>query len=120
MTQIRALPFALALSCALALPLAGALAPAAAQTAAPSAAPAPGAKPAPAAKPAAPHARTELIDINSASDAELRALPGVGLARAGDIIKNRPYKGKDELVQKKILPGAVYDKIKDQIIARQK
>ena len=117
-TPIRAFPFALALACALALPMACALPPAFAQTAAPAAAPAPGAKPA--AAPHAPPAKAELIDLNSASDAELRALPGVGLARAGAIIKNRPYKGKDELVQKKILPPAVYEKIKDQIIAKQK
>jgi len=62
----------------------------------------------------------ELLDINSATPEELDALPGVGEARVKAIIAGRPYKGKDELVQKKILPKAVYDKIKDKIIAKQK
>ena len=61
-----------------------------------------------------------LLDINSASAEELDALPGVGEARVKAIIAGRPYKGKDELVQKKILPKGVYDKIKDKIIAKQK
>jgi competence protein ComEA len=61
-----------------------------------------------------------LIDINSATEKELDALPGIGEARAKAIIKNRPYKGKDELVQKKIIPQNVYDGIKDKIIAKQK
>ncbi len=60
-----------------------------------------------------------LLDINSASEDELRALKGVGDKRAADIVKNRPYKGKDELVQKKIIPAAVYARIKDKIIAKQ-
>ena len=62
----------------------------------------------------------ELIDINSASEKELDALPGIGEARAKAIVKGRPYKGKDELVQKKIIPKSEYDKIKDKIIAKQK
>ena len=61
-----------------------------------------------------------LLDINSASEKELDALPGIGEARAKAIVKNRPYKGKDELVQKKIIPQSVYDGIKDKIIAKQK
>ena len=61
-----------------------------------------------------------LLDINSASQADLQALPGIGDKRAADIIKNRPYTGKDELVQKKIIPEGVYAKIKNQIIAKQK
>src|ERR1700732_5386909 len=66
-------------------------------------------KPKPAAKPAA----TQLLDINTASEQELSALKGTGDFRAANIIKNRPYKGRDELVQKKILPAAVYAGIKD-------
>ena len=62
----------------------------------------------------------DLIDINSASKAELMALPGIGDARADAIIKGRPYKGKDELVQKKIITDGVYQPIKDKIIAKQK
>ncbi len=70
-------------------------------------------------KPAENPAATQLIDINTASEQELRALKGIGDARAANIIKNRPYKGKDELVQKKIIPSAVYAGIKDKIIAKQ-
>jgi DNA uptake protein ComE-like DNA-binding protein len=65
-------------------------------------------------------AEAALIDINSASKDQLDALPGIGSARADAIIKGRPYKGKDELVQKKVIPQNVYNGIKDKIIARQK
>jgi competence protein ComEA len=67
---------------------------------------------------AAPHAA--LVDINSATKAELDALPGIGSARADAIIKGRPYRGKDELLSKKIIPSNAYDGIKDKVIARQK
>ena len=74
----------------------------------------------PAAVPAATPAKPTLLDLNSANRDDLKALKGVGDKRADDIIKGRPYKGKDELVQKKIIPKGVYDAIKDQIIAKQK
>ena len=61
-----------------------------------------------------------LIDINSASAAELATLPGIGEARSAAIVKGRPYKRKDELVQKKVLTQSVYDGIKEKIIAKQK
>jgi competence protein ComEA len=60
-----------------------------------------------------------LIDINSASAEELDKLPGIGPARAQAIIANRPYKGKDDLSQRKILPQNVYNQIKEKIVARQ-
>ena len=63
--------------------------------------------------------KKELMDINSASEAELATLKGIGDVRAKAIVKGRPYKGKDELVQKKIIPAGVYKEIKDQIIAKQ-
>jgi len=62
---------------------------------------------------------TGLVDINSASSADLDALPGVGKSRATVIIKNRPYKGKDELLSRHILPANVYNGIKSKIIAKQ-
>ncbi len=64
--------------------------------------------------------RHNLIDINSASKDQLDKLPGIGAARADAIIKGRPYKGKDDLVNKKVIPQNVYDGIKDKIIAKQK
>ena len=63
--------------------------------------------------------KMEPMDINSASEKELATLKGIGDVRAKAIVKGRPYKGKDELVQKKIVPQNVYDDIKDQIIAKQ-
>jgi competence protein ComEA len=78
-------------------------------------APATESKMAPAAAP-----KAELLDINSATAEQLDALPGVGKAYSAAIIKGRPYKGKDELVHKKIVPEKTYDGIKDKIIAKQK
>lgn len=62
---------------------------------------------------------TSAMDINSASAADLDKLPGIGKARANAIIKNRPYKGKDDLLSRHIIPSNVYNGIKDKIVARQ-
>ncbi|UHC16892.1 helix-hairpin-helix domain-containing protein [Methylobacterium currus] len=94
-------------------------APIAPAPAAPAAPKAPEAK-APEAPKAAPAGKPALLDLNSASKEELETLSGIGPARSEAIIKGRPYRGKDELLSKKIVPSNVYEGIKDKVIARQK
>jgi len=67
----------------------------------------------PAAPPASP-----LIDINSASRDDLMTLEGIGEVRADAIIRARPFKAKTDLVERRLIPEALYDKIADKVIAR--
>jgi competence protein ComEA len=63
---------------------------------------------------------TQFLDINTATAEQLKTLPGIGEAEAESIIKGRPYHREEELIQRKIIPWAVYEQIKNKIMTKQK
>lgn len=64
-------------------------------------------------------AKAKIVDINSATEAELKAVPGIGDAYAAKIIAGRPYANKAQLKSRKVVPSALYEQVKDQLIAKQ-
>lgn len=71
------------------------------------------------AKATADKGKAKLVDINSASEAELKAIPGIGDTYAAKIVAGRPYANKSQLKSRNILPAPVYEKTKDLVVATQ-
>ena len=95
------------------------LAAAATPGAAASAAPVPGGSAPMMEKKNSPAAQAKPIDINSASRAELKTLPGIGDAEADKIIAGRPYLSKVHIVTQSGIPEGVYQSIRHRIVAVQ-
>jgi competence protein ComEA len=64
-------------------------------------------------------AAADKLDLNTATVEQLKVLPGIGDAYSQKIVAGRPYRTKLDLVHRKIITQAMYEKIKDQIIAKQ-
>lgn len=77
-----------------------------------------GARPAPAPPAAPPPPASSLIDLNSASRDDLMSLDGIGEVRADAIIRARPFRAKTELVERRLIPESLYEKIADKVMAR--
>ena len=60
-----------------------------------------------------------LVDINTATAAELQALPGISDGDSAKIIHARPYAETNQLVSRHVVSEATYDKIKDHVVAKQ-
>ena len=71
-------------------------------------------------RPSSQGRNTAPVDLNLATVAQLQTLPGVTAAYARRIVANRPYKVKHELETRKILPAAVYARIRDRVIANER
>jgi len=69
-------------------------------------------------RPAAPPPASSLIDLNNASRDDLMTLDGIGEVRADAIIRSRPLKAKTDLVERRLIPEALYEKISDKVMAR--
>jgi competence protein ComEA len=63
--------------------------------------------------------KTDLLDINTATAAELQALPGISESDSAKIVHGRPYADKNQLVSRHVVSEATYDKIKDHVVAKQ-
>lgn len=64
-------------------------------------------------------AKSRLIDINTATETELRTVPGLGETYSAKIIAGRPYANKTQLKSRKVLPSMLYEQVKEQLIAKQ-
>lgn len=64
-------------------------------------------------------AKAKIVDINSATEAELKGVPGIGDAFAAKIVAGRPYANKAQLKSRKVVPSALYEQVKDQLVAKQ-
>jgi hypothetical protein len=77
----------------------------------------PSATPAPLALRNRPAVVEHYVDLNSASRKELMTLPGIGAKEAAQIVANRPYLTKTELVSKNVLPVGPFLSLRHLVVA---